>query len=130
MNLLTSVLFPDTPDVIIEEVIIEGNVLIFSLRSTRLCAECPGCACSSTKVHGSYVRKLADLPCLTYAVRLHVRVRRFLCPNTQCERKTFAESKARARRSLCTTNASPNPCVARTGIQPWRQAGSPLGSDT
>jgi len=108
MNLLTSVLFPDTPDVIIEEVTIEGKVLIFSLRSTRLCAECPACACSSTKVHGSYVRKPADLPCLAYSVRLYLHVRRFLCPNTQCKRKTFAEPfaglvVAYARRTLRQT---------------------------
>nr|WP_161982343.1 ISL3 family transposase [Dictyobacter alpinus] len=94
MDLLTSVLFPDNPDVIIEDVTIEDHVLIFSLRSTRLCAECPVCACSSTKVHGSYVRKPADLPCLTSSVRLHLHVRRFLCQNTQRERKTFAESFA------------------------------------
>src|SRR5690349_17589911 len=91
MNLLTNVLFPDTPDVIIEDVTIEGNVLVFSLRSTRVCAACPVCVCSSTKVHGSYVRKPADVPCLTYAVCLHLHVRRFLCQNIQCERKTFAE---------------------------------------
>ena len=108
MNLLTNVLFPDTPNVVIEDVTIEDHVLIFSLRSTRVCAECPGCAFSSTKVHGSYVRKPADLPCLTYSVRLHLRVRRFLCPNTQCERKTFAEPfvgfvAAYARRTLRQT---------------------------
>ena len=34
MNLLTSILFPDTPDVIIENVTIEDKVLIVSLRST------------------------------------------------------------------------------------------------
>jgi hypothetical protein len=53
MNLLTNVLFPDNPDVIIEEMTIEDKVLIFSLRSTQLHAQCPGCANSSTKVHGS-----------------------------------------------------------------------------
>lgn len=109
MNLLTSVLFPDNPDVIIEDVTIEDKVLIFSLRSTRLYAECPVCAFSSTKVHGSSVRKPADLPCLTYSVRLHLRVRRFLCTNTQCERKTFAEPFAElvvayARRTLRQTH--------------------------
>ena len=35
MDLLTSVLFPDTPDVIIEDVTIEDKVLIISLQSTR-----------------------------------------------------------------------------------------------
>ncbi|MBV9230328.1 MAG: transposase family protein [Chloroflexi bacterium] len=108
MNLLTNVLFPDTSDVIIEDVTIEGNVLIFALRSTRVGAVCPVCACLSTKVHGSYVRKPVDVPCLTYAVRLHLRVRRFLCPNIQCERKTFAEPfaglvVAYARRTLRQT---------------------------
>jgi len=66
MNLLTSILFRDTPDVIIEEVTIEENMLIFTLQSTRFCGECPACGFASTKVHGSYVRKPADLPCLTY----------------------------------------------------------------
>ena len=62
MNLLTSVLFPDTPDVIIEEVTIEDNVLIFTLQSTRFCGECPVGGFASTRVHGSYVRKPANLP--------------------------------------------------------------------
>src|SRR5450759_2254404 len=92
MNSLANILFLHCPDVVIEEVSLEGNVLFFSIQATQVPVQCPVCASPSTQVHGSYVRKPADLPCREYAVRLHLRVRRFLCQNSQCERKTFAES--------------------------------------
>jgi|SRR5450755_1437732 transposase len=108
MNSLANILFLHCPDVVIEEVSLEGNVLIFSIQATQVPVQCPVCASPSTQVHGSYVRKPADLPCLEYAVRLHLRVRRFLCQNSQCERKTFAESfpglvLAHARRTIRQT---------------------------
>src|SRR5581483_2079540 len=92
MNSLTSILFPNCPDMVIEEVTLEGNVLIFALQATTVSVQCPVCASPSTQVHGSYVRKPADLLALEYAVRFHLRVRCFLCQHSQCERKTFAES--------------------------------------
>lgn len=105
MNSLTSLLFPHSPDVVIKEATLESNVLICSLQSTRKAVPCPVCATLSTQVHGSYVRKPADLACLEYAVRLHLRVRRFLCQNRECQRKTFAEPfpelvEAYARRTI------------------------------
>lgn len=109
MNSLPSLLFPTSPDVVIEAVTLEGSVLIFSIQSTKVPVQCPGCASPSTQLHGSYVRKPADLPCLEYAVRLHLQVRRFLCQNNQCECKTFAEPfpglvLAHARRTVRQTN--------------------------
>jgi transposase len=109
MNSLTNLLFPGSPDVVIEDVALEGNVLIFSLQAMKVSVQCPVCASPSTRVHDSYVRKPADLPCLEYAVRLRLRVRRFLCQNSQCECKTFAEAfpglvLAYARRSIRQTH--------------------------
>lgn len=109
MNSLTSILFPASPDIVIDEMILEGNVLIFSLRATRRPVPCPECSFPSTHVHGCSIRKPADLPCLEYAVRFHLRVRRFLCQNSGCRRKTFAEPfpdllVAHARRTIRQTN--------------------------
>src|SRR5581483_2405023 len=92
MNSLTSLLFPHSPDVVIEEATLEGNVLIFSLHSTRRAVPCPVCASPSTRLHGSYVRRPADLPCLEYTVRLHLHVRRFVCQKSECERQTFGST--------------------------------------
>jgi transposase len=42
-------------------------------------------------VHSRYTRRLDDLPCLGRCVRLRVTVRRFVCPQSDCPRRIFAE---------------------------------------
>ncbi len=64
---------------------------LLRVRSTKTPVQCPVCASSSVKVHSRYIRTPADLPCLEYAVRLQLQVRRFFCQNGNCPRKTFAE---------------------------------------
>lgn len=88
---LTTLLFPSSADLFIDEVTVEGKELLVQVRATKSVVACPLCAHSSAKVHGSYTRQPADLPCGEYTVRLQLHVRRFLCQNTHCPRKTFAE---------------------------------------
>jgi transposase len=54
-------------------------------------AACPLCQQPATRVHSPYHRTLADLPCLDYAVRLDIQVRRFRCRTIQCPRWIFSE---------------------------------------
>jgi transposase len=42
---------------------------------------CPVCGEPTDRVHSRYERTLADLPWARFAVRLQVRVRRFVCAN-------------------------------------------------
>jgi transposase len=53
-------------------------------------AGCPGCGCTSRRVHSWYWRHAGDLPCGGSPVKLHVHVRRFFCSTAGC-RPTFAE---------------------------------------
>lgn len=69
----------------------EGDLLTISgcLRASE--AHCPVCGRASRRVHGRYIRTLADLPWSGTPVRLRLRVRKFFCDEPSCERKIFAE---------------------------------------
>lgn len=58
---------------------------------TQAEARCPGCGFLSTSSCGSYLRRPADLPSVGRVVLLVLRVRRFMCGNAACARRTFAE---------------------------------------
>jgi transposase len=55
---------------------------------------CPVCGEPAERVHSRYERTLGDLPWARFAVRLQVRVRRFVCENPACPRQIFAERLA------------------------------------
>jgi transposase len=61
------------------------------LTSTQVIVPCPLCTKWSRRVHSWYERTLADLPWAHYQVRLHLRVRKFLCDNAACSRRIFTE---------------------------------------
>ena len=52
---------------------------------------CPRCHHGATRVRGTYVRTLADLPWSGRRVRLHLRVRTFACDLPHCAQRIFAE---------------------------------------
>ncbi|MFF7912206.1 transposase family protein [Streptomyces sp. NPDC007914] len=54
-------------------------------------AICPVCGVWSNRVHGSYLRFPADVPSGGRSVVLQLRVRRFICGNSGCARRTFVE---------------------------------------
>ncbi len=54
-------------------------------------AICPMCSSASTHVHSRYVRLIADLPWMGWAVRLELHTRRFFCLNLACSRQIFTE---------------------------------------
>ncbi|MFF3319964.1 ISL3 family transposase [Streptomyces sp. NPDC003035] len=62
--------------------------------STAAGAACSDCGRESSRVHSSYLRFPADVPSGGRRVVLHLRVRRFFCPEPSCERRTFAEQMA------------------------------------
>lgn len=61
------------------------------VETTSAEAICPLCQKSSEKVHSRYVRCVADLPWMGWAVRLELHTRRFFCPNHECTRQIFTE---------------------------------------
>src|SRR5215469_2023234 len=53
--------------------------------------ECPECHQLSARIHGSYQRTVADLPCAGRNVILALSVRKFVCGTPTCPRKIFTE---------------------------------------
>jgi transposase len=98
-------LFALPADLQVEDLLIEDDTFILLLASLRSSQACPDCMHASSRVHGRYSRRLADLPCQGRSVGLRLKVRRFFCENPACVRKTFAEqfpemAPAHARRTL------------------------------
>ena len=65
--------------------------LTVHLAITAPTAACPLCGSDTRRVHSRYTRRLDDLPCFGRCVRLRVAVRRFVCPQSDCPRRIFAE---------------------------------------
>jgi transposase len=61
------------------------------LTATRIVVVCPSCARASSRIHSLYQRTVADLPWAGVPVTLQLHVRRFVCPNPACPRRTFSE---------------------------------------
>ncbi|MDV8071273.1 ISL3 family transposase [Rhodococcus sp. IEGM 1366] len=54
-------------------------------------ANCPTCGVSSKRVHSRYERMLADTATAGRSSYVVLQVRRFLCSNSGCDRRTFVE---------------------------------------
>ena len=65
--------------------------LTVHLAITAPTAACPLCGFDTRSVHSRYTRRLDDLPCLGRCVRLQLAARRFVCPQSDCPRRIFAE---------------------------------------
>jgi transposase len=69
----------------------DGDLLTIHVSTDNPAAECPLCEQPSRRIHGCYMRTLADLPWCGTPVRLRVRVHKFFCDEPHCERRIFAE---------------------------------------
>jgi len=67
------------------------GILTMSAVSTQQSVCCPLCSSAARRVHSSYTRTLADLPCAGQQVRLLLQVRKFFCQVATCARKIFVE---------------------------------------
>jgi hypothetical protein len=75
-----------------------GSMMVMELASRQRAPRCPGCGAISRRVHSRYCRHLRDLPCIGYALRLVLSVRRLRCEVPSCPRRFFTERlKAVAR---------------------------------
>jgi len=83
-------ILPDLSDLIIEQISVADAVTIM-VHAASATASCPCCGTISQRVHSHYTRTLHDLPASGRTVRLNVRVRRFLCQESTCQRRIFAE---------------------------------------
>ena len=75
----------------LERLLIEPHGVSLFVSTATSGARCPVCGHRSGQVHSRYERTVADLPWHGVPVTLHIRVRRFACNNSSCERAIFAE---------------------------------------
>ncbi len=71
--------------------IINDEIFIYT-KSTRDEATCPYCGQISSKVHSFYTREFKDLPISGKKSNIILKNRKFFCNNSNCKRKTFAET--------------------------------------
>jgi transposase len=83
--------FSHLAPVVVDEVLVDGEAVEIAARTTTREAACPGCGTVSSRVHGGYRRRLADLAAAGREVVIDLAVRRFLCPVPECNRRTFVE---------------------------------------
>jgi transposase len=87
---LSSVLLlPD--NIAVEAVCPTKTHLRVQVGCTLKSAACPLCQQSSERIHGSYGRTVADVPCGGRRVTLALTVRKFVCRTPDCPRKIFTE---------------------------------------
>jgi transposase len=76
----------------ITKVIDRKDHIIISLKSVTKKIECLGCGATLNDYHGTYLRKVQDLPILGKNVQLLINIREYRCSNKQCDVVTVAES--------------------------------------
>ncbi|WP_308212899.1 transposase family protein [Nocardia otitidiscaviarum] len=69
-----------------------GAVVRIGADTADVAAPCPACARVSNRVHSRYERQLSDAAVAGREVLILLRVRRLFCDNSECSRRTFAES--------------------------------------
>ncbi len=75
----------------IERITCVDGVIEIGARARGFTAVCPGCGECSRRVHSRYERRLADAAVGGQPVRIRLRVRRLVCTQVSCARKTFVE---------------------------------------
>jgi len=76
----------------ITEVTDSNSKIIIRLKSITSECECPSCKSTLTEFHGTYERKVQDLPILGKNVKLLINVREYQCNNDKCDVTTVTES--------------------------------------
>jgi transposase len=109
-----------------------------NLKSIGPSAICPSCQTPSFKIHCYYTRHLSDLGWAEKRVHLLLKARRFVCPNSQCSKRTFAERLGQeigfyARRTQrCQAKLKEIGLVlgGRAGARLAQKLGLPISRDT
>ena len=83
--------YPETELNITEIQEYEKQILI-RMKSISKDCRCPKCGCITDKYHGTYVRKVQDLPILGKRVQLEICSHEYECINDGCEATTFTET--------------------------------------
>ncbi len=119
-------ILPDLSDLIIEQISVADAVTI-TVHAASATASCPCCGTISQRVHSHYTRTLHDLPASGRTVRLNVHVRRFLCQESTCKRKIFAERFPSLTLPRVKFTLRLQEALKEMGFEQGGQAGARLG---
>lgn len=61
------------------------------MRSKTHSSRCPECGHEAVNYHGTYLRKVQDLPILGKSTRLYITAHEYTCKNEACSKVTFVE---------------------------------------
>jgi transposase len=125
MGLAASLFWPE--DLGFMGATINGAVMVVELASRQRAPRCPGCGTVSRRVHSRYARQLRDLPCIGYALRLVVAVRRLRCATPSCPRRFFTERLERFARPYARMSERLRARVAQVAHALGGRAGARLG---
>lgn len=70
----------------------DEKMIKINLKSQIQSCICPKCITISNKYHGTYIRKVQDLPILGKQVLLEINSFEYKCENEECSNKTMAEA--------------------------------------
>jgi transposase len=121
-------IFPDLPDVQVEEVEVACEITL-TLRTTSPMAPCPSCGTPSSHIQSRYTRTLRDLPSSGRPIRLIMHVRRFFCKESACAQKIFAERLPELCRPYAQRTNRLQEALCRLGLRVGGQAGANAGSE-
>lgn len=83
--------FSGLAPLVIEGVDREEAVVRVGARTPDVPVACPGCGVPAERVRGCHLRRLADLSVDGCPVVVELRVRRLVCPTTDCSYQAFRE---------------------------------------
>ncbi|MGW3327683.1 transposase family protein [Streptomyces virginiae] len=89
---------------------------------------CLSCGVAASRVHSTYMRRLADRPLGGRRVQLRLRIRRFFCDNGLCSRRTMAEQVPSLTRRYRRRTAALGRMVQAIGLAVGGRAGARLAS--
>ena len=117
---LIRMLYPQLAALVIDEVVDQGREVHIQARTRPTAVPCPDCGCLTKRVHAYHQRQLAAVPAAGRGMVIGVRVRRLICLNTGCVRRTFREqiptiARRWARRTVQLTELIADIAVAMAG---------------
>uniref|UniRef100_A0AAU2K3Y9 ISL3 family transposase n=1 Tax=Streptomyces sp. NBC_00049 TaxID=2903617 RepID=A0AAU2K3Y9_9ACTN len=115
-------------DVGIEAVSTSSGIVEVLARGRAGGAECPDCRSSSDRVHGTYQRRLKDLPLGERCVLIRLTVWRFICGRDGCSCRTFAEPFTQLAGPYQRFTGRLNRVLERVGLALTGRAGARLAA--
>ena len=84
--------FYPTDSLKITDIIEDKSTIVIRMKSITSTCKCPVCQQISNRYHGTYTRKVQDLPILGKHVQLEITAHEYVCTNDNCSVETIAET--------------------------------------